>query len=339
MEDRKEQLERFLAEAAGADRVAIAALERMPGGAIQDNWRADADIAGGPFAGRLEVVVRADPDAVPAVSHDRREEFFLLKAAHEAGVTVPEPLWLCDDPAVLGRPFFVMRRVRGVAAGHRIVKDYSLGGDRASLANRLGGELARIHSIRPPRPDLAFLKVPDEPPALEAVGDYRAHLDAHGEPRPALELGLEWLERNAPPAGDVVLCHRDFRTGNYMVDESGITGILDWEFADWGDPLEDVGWFCARCWRFGAVDRPAGGIGTRDAFCDGYEQVAGRTLERDRIGYWEVMAHMRWAVIALQQATRHLSGEQTSLELALTGHIVPELELQILDMTEEGVHA
>lgn len=299
----------------------------------------DAEIEGGPFAGKLAAVVRADPESVPAVSHDRHEEFALLKAAFAAGVTVPEPLWLCDEPTVLERPFFVMRRVGGTAAGHRVVKDAALGGDRNTLARRLGGELARIHSIRPPRSDLSFLDVPTETPALVAVRDYRRFVDEHGEPRPLLELGLAWLERNAPQTETVVLCHRDFRTGNYMVDEGGVTGILDWEFADWGDPLEDIGWFCAKCWRFGAVDRPAGGIGSRDDFCDGYEQVAGYSIDRARIAYWEVMAHMRWAIIALQQARRHLSGEQISIELALTGHIVPELELEILDMTEERADA
>ncbi len=54
-----------------------------------------------------------------------------------------------------------------------------------------------------------------------------------------------------------------------------------------------------------------------------------------RLGYWEVMAHVRWAVIALQQAERHASGAQESLELALTAHVVPELELEILDRTRE----
>jgi hypothetical protein len=46
------------------------------------------------------------------------------------------------------------------------------------------------------------------------------------------------------------------------------------------------------------------------------------------------MAHVSWAVIAIQQAERHLCGEETSLLLALTGHIVPELEYEILTMTE-----
>ncbi|MCW5698976.1 MAG: phosphotransferase [Rhodospirillales bacterium] len=190
MDDRKESLERFLKQAAAADRVVISTLTRMPGGAIQDNWLMDAEIEGGPFAGKLAAVVRADPESVPAVSHDRHEEFALLKAAFAAGVTVPEPLWLCDEPTVLERPFFVMRRVGGTAAGHRVVKDAALGGDRNTLARRLGGEeLARIHGIRPPRSGCRFSMSPPETPALVAVLTYRRFVDEHGEPRPLLELG------------------------------------------------------------------------------------------------------------------------------------------------------
>jgi aminoglycoside phosphotransferase (APT) family kinase protein len=247
---------------------------------------------------------------------------------------VPEPLWLCEDREVIGRPFFVMRRVAGTAAGHLLVKDGRDDADRKRLAERLGMELARIHTIRPPRPDLAFLTQHDEAPALHAIGRFRRYLDAHHTPHPALEWGLRWLERNAPPRGAPVLCHRDFRTGNYMVDENGLTGILDWEFAGWGDPLEDIGWFCAKCWRFGAEDREAGGIGSREDFYRGYERVAGKPVDRAAVPYWEVMAHMNWAVIAIQQAERHVSGEEFSLLLALTGHIVPELEYEILTMTE-----
>ena len=67
-----------------------------------------------------------------------------------------------------------------------------------------------------------------------------------------LEWTLRWLEKHAPSTGETVLCHRDFRTGNYMVNDGKLTGVLDWEFAGWGDPHEDVAWFCARCWRFSA---------------------------------------------------------------------------------------
>jgi aminoglycoside phosphotransferase (APT) family kinase protein len=169
---------------------------------------------------------------------------------------------------------------------------------------------------------------------LDAVARYRGWLDDLGAARPALEWGLRWLELNAPEKSDVVFCHRDFRTGNYMVEENGqLTGILDWEFAGWGEPEEDLAWFCARCWRFGAHDREAGGIADRKPFYDAYEKASGRTIDPTRIVYWEVMAHVRWAVIACQQAARHVSGGEESLELALTAHVVPELELEVLALT------
>src|SRR5690606_3952518 len=100
---------------------------------------------------------------------------------------------------------------------------------------------------------------------------------------------------------EMVLCHGDYRTGNYLVDAGSLTGILDWEFAHWGDRHEDIGWFCARCWRFGADEREAGGIASRADFYNGYNEVADRPVEESRIPYWEVMAAARWAAIALLQ--------------------------------------
>ena len=334
-EVKRAALERWLAGAAGAERVTVRDVVMLSGGAIQQNWRIDLEIAGGPQAGAHSLVLRTDSPSSLSVSHGRTQEYALFRAAHAAGVTVPEPLWVCPDNSVLGKPFFLMRRIEGVTQGFRVVKDQSLGGGPERLAESLGRELARIHTIRPPREDLAFLAGPgDSKPAEHLVAVLRAKLDASMLPRPALEWGLRWLERNAPARGDIVLSHNDFRTGNYMVTAEGVTGILDWEFAAWGDPHEDIGWFCARCWRFGATGREAGGIGPREAFYRGYEAESGREIDRARVPYWEVMATMRWAVIAIAQAERHISGAEHNIELALTGHIVPELELDILQSIE-----
>jgi aminoglycoside phosphotransferase (APT) family kinase protein len=331
-----EALNEFLRTAAGADAFAITSAQQLSGGAIQENWLIEAQIAGGPWDGALSAVLRCDAPTGVAASHSRAHEFALLKAAFEVAVKVPEPLWLCQDRSVLGREFFVMRRVKGTAAGHLLAKPGPLGGDRVLLATTLGEQLARIHSIAP-TPALGFLPpLQDGPPALQQVARARAFLERHHTAHPVLEHGLRWLERHAPQRGEVVLCHRDFRTGNYMVDDSGLTGILDWEFAGWGDPLEDIGWFCAKCWRFGRAEREAGGIGMRDDFYRGYEAESGRRIDREQVRYWEVMAHLNWAIIAIQQAERHLSGEEVSLNLALTGAIVPELEWEILTMTEQS---
>lgn len=326
------RLRDWLRDAAGDPGLEIEDLSLLSGGAIQQNWGLDAALSGGAVA---RWVLRTDAPAVLAVSHPRAAEFALLRAARDAGATVPEPLFLCENPTVTGRPFFVMARAEGIAQGHRLVKSETLGGGRAALAAALGRELARIHRIRPPRPDLAFLPAPDADPARATIAAQRARLDAAGTPRPALEWGLRALERTAPsPPARIVLCHNDFRTGNAMVTEAGVTAVLDWEFAGWGDPHQDIGWFCAKCWRFGNLAQEAGGIGPREAFYEGYEAEAGTRIDRARVPWWELMATIRWAVIAADQALRHISGAERSLELALTGHIVPELELDVLSMAE-----
>ncbi len=318
--------------AAGGRPAAILDAKPLKGGAIQENWLVTAEIGGEP----LELVLRTDAPSRVAASHGRAQEFAILTAAYRAGVTVPEPLWLCRDAAVLGQDFYLMRRIGGVGQGYRIVKDKTLGGERARLAERLGVELARIHGIRPDGAGLDFLPLPVRSPALEAVAGMRAHLDRFESGYPVLEWALRRLELAAPPAGEIVLVHQDFRTGNFMVDENGLTGILDWEFAAWGEPMADIGWFCAKCWRFGAERLEAGGIAPRADFYRGYESTSGRRIDPAAVRYWEAMAHVRWAVIALQQAHRHTSGGERSLELALTGRVVPELELSMIDLLAPG---
>ncbi len=334
LESSRAALDAFLAEAAGAGGARIVQARPLIGGAIQENWLLEVEFSGGAEAGPRELVLRTDSHSGVQASLTRPQEFALLRAAHAAGVTVPEPLWLCEDDRILGKPFYIMRRIAGTAAGREIVKDDGPGGDKTALAERLGEELARIHTIAPPRPALAFLGAPPAEPAAAAVALYRHYLDELGAAHPALEWGLRWCELHAPRSERVVLVHQDFRTGNFMVDAAGLTGILDWEFCAWGDPMSDLGWFCAKCWRFGRTEREAGGIAVREPFYRGYARVAGRPVDPEVVAYWEVMAHLRWAVIALQQGERFLTGGEASLELALTGRLMPaELELEILANT------
>ena len=321
-EARRARLTAWLREAAGDASLAIEDASLLSGGAIQQNWA--LDISGG-----RAWVLRTDNAATLAVSHGRAQEYALLRAAFAAGVTVPEPLFLCADAAVLGAPFFVMRRVAGTAAAHRVVRSDTLGGGRAACVHALGRELARIHTITPPRRDLDFLGEPPADPCAAFIADQRAALDRQRMPRPVLEWGLRHLERTAPPPVPPVLVHNDFRTGNIMLDETGVTAVLDWEFSLWSDPHADLGWLCAKCWRFGNDAQEAGGIGPRAALYDGYGAV-----DDARVRWWEVAAHIRWASIAVDQAERHISGVERNLELALTGHMVPGLEWEVLRMVE-----
>lgn len=330
-------LEGFLVGAAEADRCQIHSLDRLSGGAIQDNYGLDLTLEGGPMTGRHALVLRTDAPSVIAESHGRAQEFALLEVAHRAGVRVPEPLWPCADPAVLGQGFYLMRRIAGTAAGHVVTKAAIEQGYGPDLAADLAREMALIHKVTPMSRDveaLGFLGDPPTDPAAALIARLRRHLDDHALAHPALEWGLRWAETNRPAQSEIVLLHNDFRTGNYLVHEGRLAAVLDWEFAGWGTPMADVGWFCAKCWRFGAPGE-AGGIADRAPFYGAYEAASGRRVDPAAVFYWEVMAHLRWAVTAILQGERHGSGAEPSLELALTGRRPAELELEILHMTRE----
>ncbi len=320
----------FIAAKTGAGGVRLGALRRLPGGAVKQSWAFDADIAGGSVAGSQTLVLRAPgpsglPDSIP-IGH----EFAIHQAAWQAGVPVPEPLWLAAPGAARDAPYYLMRHCPGTADPRHILRERPPAIDHAALALDLAASLARIHRMTPAAIDPP---VPPADPALRLIQTCRNHLDQRVTAHPVLEWGLRYLELNRPKPGISTFCHRDFRTGNYLVGEQGLVAILDWEFAGWSDPHEDIGWFCAKCWRFGTPKRAAGGIASRAVFYTGYEEAGGPLVDPERAAFWELAAHIRWAVIALQQADRHISGVEPRLEFALLGRRLAELEHEILNMT------
>ncbi|PWC36278.1 phosphotransferase family protein [Azospirillum sp. TSO35-2] len=326
-DDNRGRLEGWLAGQAGASRVTVTEDGRLGGGAISLNLAVTLDIDGGPLAGRHACVLRAEGGGRISASIGKLREFVVLRAAFAAGVAAPEPLFACDDPAVLGPDFYIMRRAEGLGAGHAITRSEA---PQADLARELGRQLGRLHRVTPDTPGLDRLAEAPECPAQETLAQFRAWLGDLGRRDPVLAWGLRWMEVNAPLPGAVVLCHRDFRTGNYLVKDGALTAILDWEFAGFSDPMEDLGWFCARSWRFRRPDREAGGIADRADFYAGYEETSGRRVDPARVAYWETAAYLRWAAIAVEQGRRHTSGAEPSLELALTGRMLPEIEMDML---------
>lgn len=326
------ELAAFLAAATGARSCGIVEVTRLAGGAIQENLALTVVFEGGRLAGRRDLVLRTDAPTGVAASWDRVHEFRILRRVHRAGVRVPEPVAVEESGRILGRPFYVMARVFGETRGARIVRDPLVRARSRELAGEIAAELAKIHAIRPPDPELDVLPLPQPTPAAARIALYRRWLDALDAAEPVLEYALRRLELLAPRLGpeEVALVHSDYRIGNLMIRDGRLEAVLDWEFAAWSDPVEDVAWFCARYWRFGQDDLEAGGIAPREVFLRAYEAASGRTVDPFGFLWWRTMADVRWAVIALQQAARVAAGEP-SLELALTGRVVPRLERDILD--------
>ena len=334
------ELGRWIAAAIGARTANITNAELLAGGAVQENWRIDVDVDGGPRTGSHRWVLRTDAAARLDVSLDRVAEFRCIEAAHAAGVKVAEPIAVSTDAALIGAPFAIQGFVTGSAQGRRLVRDPALPAFGDALARELGAELARIHSLRPTAGVLPFLPVPIGNPNRRSVAELRAAIDKASEPRPALEYILAWLDKNAPEPQALTLVHGDFRTGNYMVDKDAdnsgrLTAVLDWEFCHWGDPREDIGWFVARCWRFGNDDKVAGGIAKFASLLEGYNAVAIDKIAAAEIPYFEVLAAAKWAAISLLQGDRFVTGGERSIELILTGLMPPEMEFDALEIIEK----
>jgi aminoglycoside phosphotransferase (APT) family kinase protein len=218
-----------------------------------------------------------------------------------------------------------------------------LSGVRQNLAGLLAENLAAIHAITPATDDAELARALGAAPqsnsdviARGAVRDVRGLLESLPESRPALELALNWLEANAPVTDAPVLVHGDFRTGNFMVSPGGLHGIVDWEFAHWGDRHEDISWLCMRDWRFGKQTKHVGGFADRPEFYGAYERAAGVPVDPAKVRFWEIMGNLRWAVGSVQQAERHLSGADRGIQLAAIGRRSCEMEFEVMRLIENA---
>jgi aminoglycoside phosphotransferase (APT) family kinase protein len=244
-------------------------------------------------------------------------EATLLRAADGAGVPVPQVVAGAGD-------LIVVRRLHGETLARRILREETYARAREQLTAQCGQALARLHTRVSPA------DVPGLPVDTDPVATLRATLDELGEPHPALELGLLRLGHTRPPATATTVVHGDFRLGNLMVDVDGIVGVLDWELAHVGDPVEDLGWLCVPSWRFGGP-QPVAGVGTREELLASYAAAGGAAVDEATLRWWEAFGTLRWGVICVRQAAAHLSGAVRSVELAAIGRRTCEVELDLLD--------
>jgi aminoglycoside phosphotransferase (APT) family kinase protein len=288
----------------------------LAGGASKEAWAVDA-------GGEQLLVRRAAVGVIHRHTLSLADEFAVLQAAYDAGVKAPRPLQYIPD--LDGREAFVMERLRGETIGRRIVRRDELAGARERLPVQMADELAKIHAI--PRASVPFLVEA----RLERMVE---ELDDVGEPHPAIELGLWWLRENRPPGRDPVVVHGDYRVGNLVVDESGLVGVLDWEFAHVDDPVRDLAFGLVRAWRFGVPEKRLGGVGPVEPYLERYNELTGLDVTFEELDYWELAGNVGWAIGCLTQMQRHLSGQDRSVELAILGRLGVEVEYEIVNLLE-----
>jgi aminoglycoside phosphotransferase (APT) family kinase protein len=300
----------------------VAGVAKLSGGASQETWRFDILHADGPFG----AILRRAPTgygAAPGRAAGLGNEAALMQLAYDAGVPSPRVLHVLRPEDDLGTGF-IMSRVEGETIARKILRDAEFADARPHLARQLGGIAASIHGIERARlPELRVMTSSSE------LAELARECRSFGGPRPVFELALRWLADHDPGPAEVTLVHGDFRHGNLIIGPDGVRAVLDWELAHLGDPMEDLGWICVNSWRFGEIDKPVGGFGSREELFAGYE-AAGRKADPQRVTFWEVMGTLRWGVMCCGMMQRFRQGPDHSMERAVIGRRASETEIDLL---------
>lgn len=290
-------------------------LRRLSAGASAETWQFDFVSEGM----RYPCILRKDAvqtGGSMSLCIDKALEFNVVMAAKAAHVPVATPYFEFESG-------YVMQRLEGETLPRKILRDERFQVARANLTEQCAKALAEIHATT----------IADSLPcytALAQLSELERLFRDYDVASPVFEVAFRWLKENAPTTVETTLVHGDFRNGNLMVSTHGLAGVLDWELAHQGDPVEDLGWLCVNAWRFGTTTLPVGGFGQREALLNAYARYSGRNVSSDRLHYWEVFGTLRWGIICLYQVFSHLRGVQFSLELAAIGRRIAEVEMDLL---------
>jgi aminoglycoside phosphotransferase (APT) family kinase protein len=98
--------------------------------------------------------------------------------------------------------------------------------------------------------------------------------------------------------------------------------------------MEDLGWLCTRAWRFGGAP-PVGGFGEYADLFAAYEEQSGIAVDPEVVAWWELCGTVKWGVICIMQAQRHLGGGERSVELAAIGRRLYEQEYDCVQLLRD----
>ncbi|GAC1353370.1 MAG: phosphotransferase family protein [Polyangiales bacterium] len=195
--------------------------------------------------GERELVLRRPPPGVHIKSaHDMGREVKILSALADHWSKAPRPVLHCEDPAVIGTPFYLMERVAGVVLRAKTPPGLDLSpGRMATISTAMIDTLAEIHTLDWRAIGLGDLGKPDGYAARQVAGWADRYRKAQTEEVPSMDALEAWLRAHVPASGGAALIHNDFKYDNCVLapDLSAVRAVLDGEMATIGDPLMDLG--------------------------------------------------------------------------------------------------
>lgn len=307
--------------------------KQLTAGASQETYRVSIDTDKGEehLALRRSQPTADSGSSVGGISLATEAQLFRVAGA--AGIPGPAVVYVLQPDDGLGTGF-LMEWLDGETLGQRIVRGQEYAQLRPRLARECGDILARIHAIDWQAAGLESGLPVVETPKL--VDDTWACYRDLNVPVPMIDYTWRWLQDNLPPEPLPALVHGDFRNGNLMVTPQNINAVLDWELAQIGNPIRDLGWLCVNSWRFGQPALPVGGFGEIDDLLAGYNSRAGTQVSRGQLHYWQVFGSFWWAMATLQMANAWRSGETPSLERPVIGRRSSEAQMDCVTLLIPG---
>ncbi|MFN8481987.1 MAG: phosphotransferase family protein [Anaerolineae bacterium] len=268
--------------------------------------------------GGREMVLRRPPfGSSVKTAHDMGREYRILSALIRVYPKVPRPLAYCEDLDVMGAPFYVMERVRGVVLRTPLPPGIVLEPELMhDLCLSLIDTLVELHGLDYAAAGLGDLGKPEGYPTRQIHGWIKRYENSRTDDIPAMERVAAWLAASIPGERGASLIHNDYRYDNVILDPADlrqIKAILDWEMSTLGDPLMDVGTTLAywpeaddppELQRFGLTSRP--GNLDRRGFVEYYGQRSGRDVSG--ILFYYVYGLYKNAVIIQQIYYRYRRG-------------------------------
>ncbi len=285
------------------------------------------------------VLRRYRHDGVARELSDPARHYRTLKALEGTSIPAPRALWFDPVGADLGGACFAMERLEGFVpvpwspSGREFLHKAGEG----PLGLRFASLLADIHAV-----DWARLALDTGAPA---TSQERCARQLHiletmlnryrSGPEPVLADALGWLKAHAATVPEeTVLVHGDYRTGNLLFSGEEVTGVLDWEFAQLGDPMRDVAWVLAASNRVGSD--LACYILPPDRFVALYEQYSGRRVNWPAIRYWQVYHQLFNALGWLHAGHNIKSGKTADLRMLRWSYTMPVMRRFVIHALKEA---
>jgi len=295
--------------------------------------------------GNRDLILRRPPVGSKVKSaHDMSREFRILSALHPVYPPAPRPLAYCTDPEVIGAPFYVMERIKGVILRGNKPAGFDCPPDLARrCCESLVENLVRLHAADYEVIGLTEMRREGSFVQRQVYGWIDRYHGSQTDHIPAMEQTAAYMKANCPDDTGAVFIHNDYKFDNLVLDPDDLTriiGVLDWEMSTIGDPLMDLGvalsyWNEPKDPRLGIVPcfltlEP--GCMTRREVVEAYAVRTGR--DTSNIRFYYVFGLFKLAVIAQQIYYRYKQGLTQDERFAALVFVVAALGMMAAKVSE-----